>query len=93
MEPPSNAPTPDLALLHSEQNWLVHKALEKLGEPCHEIIDLRYFGDLSYDEISRALELNPKTVSSRLSKCLDQLEEITRKIFAGESSAAFPSNT
>jgi DNA-directed RNA polymerase specialized sigma24 family protein len=53
---------------------------------------LRYFGDLSYDEISRSLDLNPKTVSSRLSKCLDRLEEIARKIFARGKSAVFPSN-
>jgi len=92
LDPPSTAQSPDMALLASEQNWLVHKALDKLGESCREIIELRYFGDLSYDEISQSLELNPKTVSSRLSKCLDQLEEITRTIFAGEGSAAFPSN-
>jgi DNA-directed RNA polymerase specialized sigma24 family protein len=39
-----------------------------VGQPCREILDLRYFGDLSYDEISLALQMNPKTVSSRLSK-------------------------
>jgi len=48
---------------------------------------------LSYEEISRSLQLNPKTVSSRLSKCLDRLEEIARKVFAEAKSAAFPSNS
>jgi RNA polymerase sigma factor (sigma-70 family) len=79
--------------MNAEQAGLVHQALERLGEPCREIVQLRYFGDLSYEEISLALELNAKTVSSRLSKCLDRLETIVRKIFAGEESAAFPSNT
>ena len=60
----------------AERLDLVQQALEQLGEPCREIVELRYFGDLSYEEISRALNLNPKTVSSRLSKCLDRLEEI-----------------
>ena len=69
LDPPSTAPTPDLALMNAEQVALVHQALEQLGEPCREIVELRYFGDLSYDEISRSLNLNPKTVSSRLSKC------------------------
>jgi RNA polymerase sigma factor (sigma-70 family) len=78
--------------MNAEQVALVHRALEQLGDPCREVIELRYFGDLSYDEISRSLNLNPKTVSSRLSKCLDRLEGITRKIFAGGKSAAFPSN-
>lgn len=92
LDPPSSSPSPDLALLNAEQALLVHDALDRLGQPCREIIELRYFADLSYDELSRALELNPKTVSSRLSKCLDRLEDIARKIFAGENSAVFPSN-
>ena len=92
LDPPGTAPAPDAMLMNAEQVALVHRALEQLGEPCREVVELRYFGDLSYDEISRSLNLNPKTVSSRLSKCLDRLEEITRKIFAGGKSAAFPSN-
>jgi len=85
LDPPSTAPGPDLALLNSEQFGLVHEALRRLGGPCQEIVELRYFGDLGYDEISRSLRLNPKTVSSRLSKCLDRLEGIARKLFRGES--------
>jgi RNA polymerase sigma-70 factor (ECF subfamily) len=92
LDPPATVPGPDAALLSAERAELLQQALDELGEPCREIVQLRYFGDLSYDEISRALKLNPKTVSSRLSKCLDRLEEITRKIFSGEKSAVFPSN-
>lgn len=92
LDPPSNFPAPDDALLNAEQSSLIHKALEQLGGPCREIIDLRYFGELSYDEIGFALQLNPKTVSSRLSKCLDRLEKVVRQTFAGEKSPAFPSN-
>ena len=92
LDPPGTAPAPDAMLMNAEQVTLVHRALDQLGEPCREVVELRYFGDLSYDEISRSLNLNPKTVSSRLSKCLDRLEGITRKIFAGGKSAAFPSN-
>jgi DNA-directed RNA polymerase specialized sigma24 family protein len=53
---------------------------------------LRYFADLSYEELSRTLKLNPKTVSSRLSKCLDRLEGLARKVFSREKPDAFPSN-
>lgn len=74
-------PAPDALLMAAEQGALVRSALERLGDPCREIIQLRYFGDLSYDEIGQALKLNPKTVSSRLSKCLDRLEMIARPIF------------
>jgi len=42
--------------------------------------------------LSRTLKLNPKTVSSRLSKCLDRLEGLARKVFSREESGLFPSN-
>ncbi len=92
LDPASTAPGPDLTLVSAEQVGLVRQALDQLSEPCREIIELRYFGDLSYDELSRSLALNPKTVSSRLSKCLDRLEVIARRLFSGEKSAVFPSN-
>lgn len=86
LDPPSNAPSPDVDLLNVERAELVRDALDRLEAPCREIIELRYFGDLSYDELSRELQLNPKTVSSRLSKCLDKLEGIAKRIFSGEKS-------
>jgi RNA polymerase sigma-70 factor (ECF subfamily) len=92
LDPPNSAPTPDVDLLNVERAELVRDALDQVGEPCREIIELRYFGDLSYDELSQSLGLNPKTVSSRLSKCLDKLEEIARKVFSGEKNPAIPSN-
>ena len=92
IDPPSHGPAPDTELLNAERVELVRAALDEVGEPCREIIELRYFGDLSYEELSRELRLNPKTVSSRLSKCLDRLEEIARKAFSREKSGAFPSN-
>ena len=79
-------------MLNIERAGLVRDALDQVDEPCREIIELRYFGDLSYEELSSELKLNPKTVSSRLSKCLDKLEVITRRIFSGEKSPAIPSN-
>jgi RNA polymerase sigma-70 factor, ECF subfamily len=90
LDPPSSAATPDVTLMGSEQMALLHQALVALGDPCQEIIELKYFGDLSYDEIAYELQLNPKTVSSRLSKCLDKLEEIARKLLSREKSAASP---
>ena len=92
LDPPSSLLGPDLSVMNEEQAGLVHSALDHLGQPCREIIELRYFGDLSYEELAQALQLNPKTVSSRLSKCLDRLEAIVRKTFAGENSPLFPSN-
>ena len=80
-------------MAHAEQAALVHGALGELDAPCREIVELRYFGDLSYEEIGAALKLNAKTVSSRLSRCLDRLEAIVRRLFARERTPAFPSNS
>jgi RNA polymerase sigma-70 factor (ECF subfamily) len=86
IDPPSGLPGPDATLLSAERSVLVHHALQLLGDPCREIIELRYFGDLSYEEIAAELRMNEKTVSSRLSKCLDKLEEITRALMTREDS-------
>ena len=86
VDPPSPLPGPDLSLVNAERLSIVGAALEQLGGPCQEIIELRYFADLSYEEIASSLELNPKTVSSRLSKCLDKLETVTRALLAREEA-------
>ena len=91
-DPPSGAPAPDAELLQLERVRLVREALDQLDAPCREIIELRYFGELSYEELSRALQLHPKTVSSRLSKCLDRLEVLVRRVLAREKTGVFPSN-
>jgi len=84
LDPPSNLPAPDLLLLNAEAIGLVGQALQQLGGPCQEIIQLRYFADLSYEEIADSLKLNPKTVSSRLSKCLDKLAVVASTILSPE---------
>jgi RNA polymerase sigma-70 factor (ECF subfamily) len=93
IDPPSPSAGPDTTLMGAERQTLVRQAVDRLDQPCREVIELRYFGDLSYEEISAALKLNVKTVSSRLSKCLDRLEEIVQSLFAGELPGSFPSNS
>jgi RNA polymerase sigma-70 factor (ECF subfamily) len=90
LDPPSGNPGPDTLLENAETYRLVRESLDHLGDPCREIIELRYFGDLSYGEIAAGLRLNPKTVSSRLSKCLDRLALIAKEIFPPDNR--LPSN-
>ncbi len=90
IDPASGNPGPDALLQIAETSGLVRESLDRLGEPCREIIELRYYGDLSYDEIATELRLNPKTVSSRLSKCLDRLLVIAQEIFPRDNR--LPSN-
>jgi RNA polymerase sigma-70 factor, ECF subfamily len=90
IDPPSGNPGPDALLQISETSRLVRESLDRVGEPCREIIELRYFGELSYEEIASELRLNSKTVSSRLSKCLDRLLNIAKEIFPPDNR--LPSN-
>jgi RNA polymerase sigma-70 factor (ECF subfamily) len=90
IDPPSRNPGPDALLQIAETSRLVRESLDRLGEPCREIIQLRYYGELSYNEIAAELRLNPKTVSSRLSKCLDRLLNIAKEIFPPDNR--LPSN-
>src|SRR5215211_6021073 len=90
VDPPSGNPGPDALLQIAETSRLVRESLDRLGEPCREIIELRYFGDLSYDQIAAELRLNPKTVSSRLSKCVDRLLVVAQEIFPSDNR--LPSN-
>jgi RNA polymerase sigma-70 factor (ECF subfamily) len=84
LDPPSGCPGPDTVLVNAETSRLIRQSLDQLEDPCREIIELRYYGELSYGEIAAELRLNPKTVSSRLSKCLDRLCVIAKKIFPSE---------
>jgi RNA polymerase sigma-70 factor (ECF subfamily) len=90
IDPPSGNPGPDALMQIAETSRLVRESLDHVGEPCREIIELRYYGELSYEEIAAELRLNPKTVSSRLSKCLDRLLKIAKEIFPPEN--CLPSN-
>jgi RNA polymerase sigma-70 factor, ECF subfamily len=73
-DPGLSSPSQDV--MKNERRAEIVESLKELGGDCEEIIRLRYFGDLSYEEISEQLKLNIKTVSSRLSKCLSKLREI-----------------
>ncbi len=92
LDPPSLRPAPDGELMQEEQWKLLGDGLERLGGPCQEILELRYFGDLPYHEIAKTLNLNEKTVSSRLSKCRDKLEKIMRETFSKENWGAIRLN-
>lgn len=90
LDPPDSAHAPDVVLADSERLQAVHDAVERLEEPCREIVQLRYFGDLSYEELAGLLQLNPKTVSSRLSRCLDRLEGLVQSEFSRGNPDLFP---
>lgn len=51
----------------------VASALERLGPPGDEIVRLRHFENLTFEEISKALATPPKTVMTRYYRALERL--------------------
>ena len=76
-EPPSGGavPSPEAALLESEQRELLLEAVNELREEDRLVIGCRYFLGLSEEETAVALGLRRGTVKSRLSRSLDRLRE------------------
>lgn len=63
-----------------EKLVLVDKALEKMGDPCRRILEMRSREGVSYIEISRLLKIPMGTVMSRLARCTAALKEEVEKL-------------
>jgi RNA polymerase sigma-70 factor (ECF subfamily) len=55
---------------------VVRKAIEALPDAYREVIILREFEELSYEEIAQVLDCPPGTVMSRLSRARKKLKEL-----------------
>ena len=71
--PGDAVPSPEAALLDSEQRDELLAAIERLPEPAREAIACRYLLDLSEEETAAALDCPRGTVKSRLSRALERL--------------------
>ena len=60
-----------LALL--DEAVAVRAALDKVGDPCREILDRFFCRDESYRTIGDDLELPAGTIASRISRCLEKV--------------------
>jgi RNA polymerase sigma-70 factor (ECF subfamily) len=70
-----DAPGPETALTVKEEQETVMKMLEKLGDQDRVMLILRYWYDLSYDEIAQTLSSSVSAVKSRLFRARRQLAE------------------
>jgi RNA polymerase sigma-70 factor (sigma-E family) len=70
-EPPASSA--ESAVLDGEERQAVLAALARLPRRAREVIVLRYFLDLTSDEIATTLDISRGTVSSTISRALDRL--------------------
>ncbi|HET6379994.1 MAG TPA: RNA polymerase sigma factor [candidate division Zixibacteria bacterium] len=82
---PLTAPDPDplAAALAGERQREVRLAVAALSEPYREVVALRYFGELSLEEIARATGRPLNTVKTHLRRGLERL----RPSLGGEVAA------
>ncbi len=65
----------------------VRAALDKVGDPCREILDRFFCRDESYRTIGELLDIPAGTIASRISRCLEKV----RSELDGRSRASRPS--
>lgn len=72
---PSDAPEPDELALQGEQRAMVQRLLQTLPEKYRIVTVLRYYNDLSYDEIARTTGLTESAVKTQLHRARRMLAE------------------
>ncbi len=76
---PSKTEKPDAAVARHDQADQIQSALEKLPPDHKEIIFLRHYEDLSYEEIAGMLDVPTGTVMSRLFNARKKLAKILKE--------------
>lgn len=79
----SETADPVQATLAGERGEMVRSAVAKLAEPYREVVALRFFGELSLEEIARATGRPLNTVKTHLRRGLERL----RPILGNEAAA------
>lgn len=85
----ASSPSPDALMQTQDDQSLLFTCLEQLAladRRGSELIKLRYFGDFQHDEIALQLGMNPATVRSALTKCMEKLRGIATDVFSGEQN-------
>lgn len=66
---------PEKQAVRSEARQILHAAIQELPDDMRSAIVLRDIHGLSYDEISRTLDINVGTIKSRISRGREKLRE------------------
>ncbi|ACL26680.1 RNA polymerase sigma factor [Chloroflexus aggregans] len=72
---PSTQPGPERSALQQSSREMIQRALQRLPAMYRSVIVLRYWHDLSYEEIGTILGLTEATVKTRLHRARKMLQE------------------
>ncbi len=70
-----NSQLPDQSAIHSSECEALRETLKLLDNKHRSVMVLRYFNDLSYDEISQTLDIPLGTVKSRINQALKSMRK------------------
>jgi RNA polymerase sigma-70 factor (ECF subfamily) len=76
---PSCQPNPEEDLIRRQRDAALKEVVAELKEPYRRIIELRYYEDLSYEEIAERLKLPLGTVKVRLMRAKTLLASMVKK--------------
>jgi RNA polymerase sigma-70 factor, ECF subfamily len=71
---------PETALIEKERVAIVQQAMKNLPEAARSVLVLREYGELSYQEIAKVLDIPVGTVMSRLNYARNRLRELLRGV-------------
>ena len=66
---------PDSNVLTAERDSLLRKSIDELPEPCRQIVLLKTFSALTFDQVSEVLSIPAKTVATRYRRALQTLHQ------------------
>ena len=76
---PSGQPNPEETLIRVERDEALKTIVDQLKEPYRQIVSLRYYEDLSYEEIASRLHIPMGTVKIRLMRAKELLAATVRE--------------
>ena len=74
--PATTTPTPEQEVMDKQRVRMLQLAVEQLPEKYRKVVELRYYQELSYDEIAQELGLSLSNVKIQLMRAKNMLSEI-----------------
>lgn len=78
---------PDMAMSEAEIDQAISHGIGLLPPRCRAVFELRWYGQMSYMEISTALDISVKTVEAQVGKAFRMLRTLLKPLLDGESVA------
>ncbi|MBR1626039.1 MAG: sigma-70 family RNA polymerase sigma factor [Bacteroidales bacterium] len=71
--------SPEEDMIQEQQKSYIHSVVEKLKPSYRRLVEMRYFEEMSYEEIAQTLQMPLGSVKAKLFRARNLLQEIVRK--------------